>query len=71
MLSFKQFMSEVLDATQRRKFALKMKKNKTRIAMGRKRAERKICFERSSSEACTSPSKKSDDIENHQRSRQR
>ena len=42
MLSFKQFMSEVLDATQRRKFAMKMKKNKTRIAMGRKRAERKI-----------------------------
>ena len=42
MLSFKQFVSEVLDATQRRKLAMKMKKNKTRIAMGRKRAERKM-----------------------------
>ena len=42
MLSFKQFMGEVLDMTARRKLALKMKKNKTRIALGRKRAERKL-----------------------------
>lgn len=42
MLSFKQFVSEVLNATQRRKLAMKMKKNKTRIALGRKRAERRM-----------------------------
>lgn len=42
MLSFKQFVGEALSATQRRKLAMKMKKNKTRIALGRKRAERKV-----------------------------
>ena len=33
--------SEALDASQRRKLAMRMKRNKARIAMGRKRAERK------------------------------
>ena len=42
MLSFKQFMSEVLDMNQRRKLAMRMKKNKARIAIARKRAERKV-----------------------------
>ena len=42
MLSFKQFMSEVLDMNQRRKLAMGMKKNKARIAIARKRAERKV-----------------------------
>ena len=32
---------EALDASQRRKLAMRMKRNKARIAMGRKRAERK------------------------------
>jgi len=41
MLSFKDMVSEVLDMTQRRKLAMRMKKNKARIAMARKRAERK------------------------------
>ena len=42
MLSFKQFVSEVLDMNQRRKLAMRMKKNKARIAIARKRAERKV-----------------------------
>ena len=42
MLSFKQFMSEVLDMNQRRKLAMRMKKNKARIAIARKRSERKV-----------------------------
>ena len=42
MLSFKQFVSEVLDVTQRRKLAMRMKRNKTRIAIARKRSERKV-----------------------------
>ena len=33
--------TEALDASQRRKLAMRMKRNKARIAMGRKRAERK------------------------------
>jgi hypothetical protein len=41
MLSFKDMVSEVLDMAQRRKLAMRMKKNKARIAMARKRAERK------------------------------
>ncbi len=41
MLSFKDMVSEVLDVAQRRKLAMRMKKNKARIAMARKRAERK------------------------------
>jgi len=41
MLSFKDMLSEVLDVAQRRKLAMRMKKNKARIAMARKRAERK------------------------------
>tara|TARA_B100000497_G_C7353300_1_gene230209 strand:- start:172 stop:540 length:369 start_codon:yes stop_codon:yes gene_type:complete len=41
MLSFKDMVSEVLDMAQRRKLAMRMKKNKSRIAMARKRAERK------------------------------
>ena len=41
MLSFKDMGSEVLDMAQRRKLAMRMKKNKARIAMARKRAERK------------------------------
>ena len=41
MLSFKDMVSEVLDMAQRRKLAMRMKKNKARIAMTRKRAERK------------------------------
>ena len=35
------YTSEALDASQRRKLAMRMKRNKARIAMGRKRAERK------------------------------
>lgn len=42
MLSFKQFVSEVLDMNQRRKLAMRMKKNKARIAIARKRSERKV-----------------------------
>ena len=42
MLSFKDMVSEVLDVTQRRKLAMRMKKNKARIAIARKRAERKV-----------------------------
>ena len=42
MLSFKDLISEVLDMQQRRKMAMRMKKNKARIAMARKRAERKF-----------------------------
>ena len=42
MLSFKDLVSEVLDMSQRRKMAMRMKKNKARIAMARKRAERKF-----------------------------
>lgn len=41
MLSFKDMLSEVLDMAQRRKLAMRMKKNKSRIAMARKRSERK------------------------------
>lgn len=41
MLSFKDMLSEVLDVAQRRKLAMRMKKNKARIAMARKRSERK------------------------------
>tara|TARA_R110000796_G_scaffold95788_4_gene201202 strand:- start:129 stop:503 length:375 start_codon:yes stop_codon:yes gene_type:complete len=41
MLSFKDMLSEVLDVSQRRKLAMRMKKNKFRIAMARKRSERK------------------------------
>ena len=41
MLSFKDMVSEVLDMAQRRRLAMRMKKNKARIAMARKRAERK------------------------------
>jgi hypothetical protein len=41
MLSFKDMVLEVLDVAQRRKLAMRMKKNKARIAMARKRAERK------------------------------
>ena len=33
---------EALDVQQRRKLAIRMKKNKSRIAMGRKRASRKV-----------------------------
>ena len=40
-MSFKDMVSEVLDVAQRRKLAMRMKKNKARIAMARKRAERK------------------------------
>ncbi len=42
MLSFKDLVSEVLDMSQRRKMAMRMKKNKARIAMARKRSERKF-----------------------------
>lgn len=42
MLSFKDMVSEVLDVAQRRKLAMRMKKNKARIAIARKRAERKV-----------------------------
>lgn len=42
MLSFKNFVSEALDAQQRRKLAQRMKKNKAKIKMARKRAERKF-----------------------------
>tara|TARA_B110000879_G_C11018316_1_gene449884 strand:+ start:169 stop:537 length:369 start_codon:yes stop_codon:yes gene_type:complete len=42
MLSFKDMLSEVLDMAQRRKMAMRMKKNKGRIAMARKRSERKF-----------------------------
>ncbi len=42
MLSFKDMLSEVLDVTQRRKLAMRMKKNKARIAIARKRSERKM-----------------------------
>jgi hypothetical protein len=41
MMSFKDTLSEVLDVMQRRKLAMRMKKNKGRIAMARKRSERK------------------------------
>jgi hypothetical protein len=42
MLSFIKFISEALDATQRRKLAQRMRKNKSKIKMARKRAERKF-----------------------------
>lgn len=42
MLSFKNFVSEALDTQQRRKLAQRMKKNKAKIKMARKRAERKF-----------------------------
>lgn len=48
-LKFKEFVAyeegevdEALDMTQRRKLAQRMKRNKSRIALGRKRAEKKI-----------------------------
>ena len=42
MLSFKDMLSEVLDMQQRRKMAMRMKKNKARMGMARKRSERKF-----------------------------
>lgn len=48
-LKFKEFVAyeegevdEALDMTQRRKLAQRMKRNKARISLGRKRAEKKI-----------------------------
>ena len=40
--SFKQFVDEVLNNAQRRKLAMRMKKNKAKIAIARKKAERKM-----------------------------
>lgn len=40
--SFKQFVDEVLNQAQRRKLAMRMKKNKAKIAIARKKAERKM-----------------------------
>ena len=42
MESFKQFVDEVLDNVQRRKLAMRMKKNKAKIAIARKKSERKM-----------------------------
>jgi|TARA_R110000744_G_scaffold66153_2_gene135218 hypothetical protein len=42
MLSFKDLVTEVLDVQQRRKLAMRMKRNKSRIAIARKRSEKKI-----------------------------
>ena len=42
MLSFKDMVNEVLDVAQRRKLAQRMKRNKSRIAIARKRSEKKI-----------------------------
>jgi len=42
MMSFKDMVNEVLDVAQRRKLAQRMKRNKSRIAIARKRSEKKI-----------------------------